>query len=543
MLDYKDIIIKHYALHMSGRQIAAAIGASKSGVNDFLKAFEQCESLSYPLPAGITNYGIAELVNGRNPEGADGRDLSFELPDFAEVEKQMNSRKNMTLVFLWGRYKNRCMAEEKKFYSYRQFCDRYMSWREENYETLHFNAVSGEKMEVDFAGKTFFMINRLTGELSTIVVFVAVLPYSQYIYAEGMLSTKEPQWIEVNNHALRFFGGVPAIVICDNCKQAVTVNKDWIEPELNKDYAEWAEHNGTVILPAKVRRPKFKSSVENSVGILEKGFFHDLEERQYFSLEQFNADLWEKLDELNEQNLKNRDYSRYDRWQEEKGELMPLPSTFYHYMERKEAKVSSDFHVRFDNAYYSVPRQYVHKRVLVKATATQIQICALSGELLCEWPRAKYKGQWLTNPEHLPGNSREMAEWNGSYFIQKAMTIGPNTVEVIKRILSSRKYEVQTYRQCVGVLGFAKKYGKKVLEECCRQALGLNKVTYTFIKNSIPAIAEELTDHTEVSRRNEDKNKGAYVMSSASADINRLLAKSQSLVEQAQKGGRHDENR
>ena len=258
----------------------------------------------------------------------------------------------------------------------------------------------------------------------------------------------------------------------------MTVNKDWIEPELNKDYAEWAEHNGTVILPAKVRRPKFKSSVENSVGILEKGFFHDLEERQYFSLEQFNTDLWEKLDELNEQNLKNRDYSRYDRWQEEKGELMPLPSTFYHYMERKEAKVSSDFHVRFDNAYYSVPRQYVHKRVLIKATATLIQISALSGDLLCEWPRAKYKGQWLTNPEHLPGNSREMAEWNGPYFIQKAMTIGPNTVEVIKHILSSRKYEVQTYRQCVGVLGFAKRYGKKVLEECCRQALGLNKVTY-----------------------------------------------------------------
>ena len=63
------------------------------------------------------------------------------------------------------------------------------------------------------------------------------------------------------------------------------------------------------------------------------------------------------------------------------------------------------------------------------------------------------------------------------------------------------------------------------------------------IKNSVPAIAEELTDSTEISQRNEEKNKGAYVMSSASADINRLLAKSQSLVEQAQKGGRHDEKR
>ena len=49
--------------------------------------------------------------------------------------------------------------------------------------------------------------------------------------------------------------------------------------------------------------------------------------------------------------------------------------------------------------------------------------------------------------------------------------------------------------------------------------------------------------NTEISQRNEEKNKGAYVMSSASADINRLLAKSQSLVEQAQKGGRHDEKR
>ena len=76
-------------------------------------------------------------------------------------------------------------------------------------------------MEVDFAGKTFQMVDHLTGEVMTIVVFVAVLPYSQYIYAEGMVSTKEPQWIAVNNNnALQYFGGVPAPVVCDNCKQA-----------------------------------------------------------------------------------------------------------------------------------------------------------------------------------------------------------------------------------------------------------------------------------------------------------------------------------
>ena len=195
MLDYKDIIIKHYALNMSGRQIAAALGVSKSGVNEFLNAFDRCNTLQYPLPEGITNYGIAMLVYGSNRSG--GRDLSYELPDFAEVESQMRHRKNMTLVFLWGRYKNQCTADEKKFYSYRQFCDLYLQWCEENTDSLHLNAVTGQKIEVDFAGKTFEMIDRLTGEISTIVVFVAVLPYSQYIYAEETLSTDEPHWIEL----------------------------------------------------------------------------------------------------------------------------------------------------------------------------------------------------------------------------------------------------------------------------------------------------------------------------------------------------------
>ena len=535
MLDYKDIIVKHYALHMSGREIASVLGVSKSGVNGFLSAFDKCNTLQYPLPPGITNYGIAELVYGKTETT---RDLSFELPDYADIEKQLSSRKNMTLVFLWGRYKNRCTTEGKKFYSYRQFCELFQRWCEDNAESLHKNAVIGQQIEVDFAGKTFEMTDRLTGEIYPIVVFVAILPYSQYIFAEGMLSTKEPEWIEANNRMLQFFEGVTPLLICDNCKQAVIANKDWIDPDLNKDYAEWAEHNQTVILPAKVKKPKYKSSVENAVGILEKGFFHDLEERQYFSLESFNEDLRNSLYELNHENLKNRTYSRHDRFQEEKQELMPLPSMQYHYMERKAAKVSSDFHVRFDNAYYSVPKQYVHKQVMVRATATRVKIYAHTGELLRDGERARYKGQWITDPEHLPKDYRGYAEWNSTYFIQKALAVGPNTTDVIRVVLKSRAYEVQTYRQCVGILYFAKKYSKQTLEECCRQALALNRVTYTFIKNSIPAIAAEMMTDEDRRKLNDQKNIGAYVMSADASDIGRLLAKSKALADEAGKGGR-----
>lgn len=529
MLDYKDIITKHYVLGLSGSEIARQTNTSKSGVNDFLRAFKASDRISYPLPEGITNYGIHELVYGHAP-GANNRSGEYEKPDYAEVFRQMNERKNMTLIYLWNRYSNRCKTEGLKYYQYRQFCELYAVWCEENYETIHLQAIIGQKMEVDFAGKTFDLIDRITGEVTPIVVFVAILPYSQYIYAEGMTSTSEPQWIDVNNHALDFFGGVPSIVVCDNCKQAVIANEDWIDPELNKDYAEWADHNHTAILPAKVKKPKYKSSVENAVGILEKGFFHDLEDMRYFSLEQFNRDLWKKLDELNRENFKKKDFSRHDRWIEEKGELQPLPSSSYRYMERKTAKVSADFHIRFDNAYYSVDKAYIHKSVMIGATSDTVNIYSLSGELIVSWPRASHRGEWKTDPNHLPEHYREMSEWNAAFFVKKAMTVGPCTVDVIKRVLKSRDIEVQTYRLCTGILSFTKKYSRLALEDCCRMALDSGHVSYTFIKNTIASIAEDIGSAGYNTKLNEERNKGAFVMSPHAGDIDNLLSKSSRLA-------------
>ena len=151
------------------------------GDNEFLKTFEECDNISYPLPNGITNYGIAELVYG-NPPGNNSRNPNIEYPDYEDVNRQLSTRKNMTLVFLWNRYKKKCEETGRRYYQYRQFCEHYSEWCDENAETLHFNAVIGEKMEVDFAGKTFEITDPLTGEIHSVVVFVAILPYSQYIY-------------------------------------------------------------------------------------------------------------------------------------------------------------------------------------------------------------------------------------------------------------------------------------------------------------------------------------------------------------------------
>ena len=105
MLDYKSIIIKRYALGMSYKELADEFSASKSGTNN--------------------------------------RSADYEQPDFSKVYQQMDERKNMTLVYLWGKYQKDCNARGVKPYQYRQFCERYDRWCDENYETLHIQAVIG----------------------------------------------------------------------------------------------------------------------------------------------------------------------------------------------------------------------------------------------------------------------------------------------------------------------------------------------------------------------------------------------------------------
>ena len=73
--------------------------------------------------------------------------------------------------------------------------------------------------------------------------------------------------------------------------------------------------------------------------------------------------------------------------------------------------------------YYSVDKAYLHKSVLIAASATTVNIYSMKGELIVSWGRASRKGEWLTDPAHLPESYKQMSEWNATYFTRKAMTV------------------------------------------------------------------------------------------------------------------------
>lgn len=72
MLDYKDIIIKHYGLGLSGREIAKQLCVSKSGVNDFLTAFKKCGTLGFLSQRELPTMRLRTMSTGTRSLPAPG---------------------------------------------------------------------------------------------------------------------------------------------------------------------------------------------------------------------------------------------------------------------------------------------------------------------------------------------------------------------------------------------------------------------------------------------------------------------------------------
>lgn len=194
---------------------------------------------------------------------------------------------------------------------------------------MHIGRKPGEQVEVDWAGDPAHIIDPDTGEITEAYLFVGVMTYSQYTYVEAFINQKKQAWITAHVHMYDYFGGVAKILVLDNCTTAVNHKKsDWYTTELNAVYHEMAEHYGTAIIPARVRKPKDKPNAESSVGNISTWITAALRNEQFFSLSELNLAIREKLRKFNENQFQKKESSRRSLFLEEELPLLsPLPAT------------------------------------------------------------------------------------------------------------------------------------------------------------------------------------------------------------------------
>jgi hypothetical protein len=301
--------------------------------------------------------------------------------------------------------------------------------------TMRLRHNPGEKVFVDY-GDGIDIVDPTTGEIQKTWIFVATLPFSSKVYAEFSFNQKLGSFIQSHERMWKFFGGITKYVVCDNLKSAVTKARIY-DPDVNKTFVSYANHAGFAVLPARPRRPKDKANVETHVGILQRSFFQLVRNRTFHSLGELNHELSLFINKLNHDVMKDYGVSRNERFSEEKKHLQCLPQDEFLIPEVKEATVHPDCHIQYGKSFYSVPWQYVGKKVRVIATTSRVQIFdLLTLERIALHTRSRKLGERKTEELHWPPEKREHCNFTVEIAKREANKIGTETEKMVDYLFS-----------------------------------------------------------------------------------------------------------
>ena len=504
MTKYREIL-RLTALGLSQRNIVQSIGVSQKTVVKVQKRAREMH-LSWPLDETLTDAALKTLMFPKESKGSNQK----RMPDFNYIQKEL-LRNGVNKKLLWTEYLEECRQSGDEPLMYSQFCYYIQQDEQKRRATMHINRKPGEQIEVDWAGDPAQITDPDTGEIIPAFLFVGVMTYSQYPYVEAFINEKQRSWITAHVHMYEYFGGVTRILVPDNTKTAVIHNNDWYNQELNTIYHEMAEHYNTAIIPARIRAPKDKPNAEGSVGVISTWITAALRNEQFFSLAELNKATRRKLDEFVNRPFQKKEGTRYEIFRDEELPLLAkLPATPYELAEWKKATVQFNYHISVDGMLYSVPYEYIKRKVDVRVTDTIIEIFYNHNRITSHRRLYGRKGQYSTVTEHMPADHQKYLEWNGDRFRKWAERIGTNTCKVVHAILASQRIEQQSYRSCMGLLKLADRYSAERLEAACRKALSYTaSPSYKSIKNILAAGQEKMEPELQTPDSASTQNKHA----------------------------------
>lgn len=495
MTQYREIL-RLYQHGISQRSIALTCKCSRNTVSAVLKR-AKAASLQWPLESKTDTELEALLFPEKQKQESTRR-----APDYEKVSQELN-RNGVTLKLLWMEYCEDCRQARQQPFMYSQFCYHFQQYAAKNRATMHIPRKPGDSIEVDWAGDKLYIVDRDTGEASAAYLFVGVLPFSMYAYAEACPRMDMESWIQAHVNMFRYFGGSAVMLVPDNLKTGVDHTQDWFTPQINRIYQELAEHYNTVVMPARVRRPKDKPGAEGTVGVVSTRIIAALRNRKFFTIHELNQAIREKLEMHNTEPFTKREGSRSSVFQDqEKAFLQKLPTAPFELAQWKVATVQYNYHISVDKMQYSVPYEYIKQKVDVRLTKNTVEVFFNQNRIASHRRLYGHPGQYSTVEAHMPEEHQQYLKWDGNRFIQWAEKIGPSTAATVRSILSAHKIEQQGYRSCMGLLKLADKYSIGRLENACARALSFTpQPSYKSVKNILVTGQDKL-----VTAKNEKKD-------------------------------------
>ena len=472
-------ILRLLELGYNQSQIAASTGHSRTSVGKVVAKLKQLKLTVNEL-LGKTDAELHYLFFPEEILGPGKR-----VPDFAKLRKELN-RPGVTKMLLWQEYVRECEQLGEQPYGRSQFFELFRLDDAKANVTMHIARKPGVRLEVDWSGDTFPYFDGSSDKVMKAHIFVASMSYSQFMYVEAFQDERLESWITAHIHAFEFFGGVTKEIVPDNCKTAVLSN-DVDGIKLNQTYREMSEHYHTIVLPARVKKPRDKPNAESSVGITQNSILAPLRDQQFYSLGELNLAIRNRLEIVNNQNFQKKEGSRrllFDT--EEKELLLPLPAIKYTIATWKVATVQCNGHIAVEKKFYSVPYAYIGKKVDVKISAQLVEVFFKQARIAVHQRSYDPKERYISIKVHLPLDKQNPSKWNGTSLREWAQKIGESTFKTVDILLKSAKHEQYAYRSCLALLSLTKTYSESLLELACEKALAAgNSVTFRKVKSVI----------------------------------------------------------
>jgi len=487
------IVLKLYAQGKSKSFISDYLRLSRNTVKKYIKQFVALritfEDLAQMDDAKLEELFIKTQTQALSPK------LKALYSFFPYVEKELK-KTGVTKMLLWGEYKEKYTDGVQST----QFGQHYNRWSKSiNVKpVMHMVHKAGDKMFVDYAGKTLQLVDQASGEVIEVEFFVAILGASQLTYAEATMSQKKEDFIASVENAMHYYQGVPLAIVSDNLKSAVTKSNRY-EPTLNETFLDFSEHYGTTILPARAYRPRDKALVEGAVKILYTRIYSSLRNETFFDLESLNQAIWQGLEKHNQAKFTGKVYSRKDLFEEiENHKLSLLPQLRYEIKHQAIATVMQNGHVLLgeDKHYYSVPYIYIRKKVKLLYNSKTVEVYQKYNRIAVH-PRTKSRYNYTTTKEHLASTHQFITEWTPQRFINWGESIDENVKMLIINILEKKQHPEQAYKSCMGILSLTKKVGKDRLINACTRALEYGLYNYKIVQSILEKGLDKMEQNTD----------------------------------------------
>lgn len=465
-------------LHLQGKSrkfIAKALNISKNTVKTYLSKLALLEvDANYLL--SLEEHDLESKFYPGNP--------SYKEEKYDDIKDNFDyyitelKRPGVTRKLLWeeSREKN------GSFYSYSQFCFHLNQYKRATKPSMVLSHQAGEKLYIDFAGKQLNYIDKDTGDIIHCQVFVACLPYSDYGFAMAVRHQNIEDFIYALRCCLEFLGGTPSMLVPDNLKAAI-VKANPYEPDINRVLEDFANHYNTVVVPARVAKPKDKALVENQVKIIYTRVYARLRNTQFFDLLSLNRAIEENILLHNQTRMQKKAFCREEKFlADEKSKLKDLPVYPFQIKYYKDYKVAKNNFICLtqDNHYYSVPHTLIGQKVKVIYTRSMVYIFHNRAQVAIHIRNYK-PGGYSYVKEHLCSHHQHFLDRSPIYYIQKSAAYSDAVQHFVKMLFKGGRPPEQNYRTCDGVFSLSKKTPADVFEKAIVLANECNTYSYKFL--------------------------------------------------------------